>query len=146
MFEFESKPIQITEEMVLCQDGSIWARQGFDSYFQAGCHKNKEKTQKKECGYSDSFEEFWNKWKLSINNTCSKHNSNKNWEKLKLNEKVLAIASIEVYSRENKDHQFLKRADTYLSGKIWESLTSPAPIKKKEEHVPDMNINLKGSW
>jgi len=120
MFELESKAIQINGDRILCQDGSIWEING-DSLEKIAFHKGKTRIKKDAKGYTEQFEEFWKTWGAYMRNSCSKMDSYSKWAKLKTEEHEKAIKFIEQYSASDSKHNYLKRANTYLSGKIWES-------------------------
>lgn len=145
MFEFKSKPIAINGDTVLCQDGSIWQKSTIiDSkthlmeyqFELIAVHTPKTRKEGVPGGYSEQFDEFWSTWRIHINNTCSKHDAYTKWAKLSAENKDNAVSFIEQYSKSNTKHEYLKRPNTYLSGKIWESADHISNISSKT--MPEM--------
>jgi len=135
MIELASKAIQIDGDRILCQDGSIWEmKEGIP--VQLAFHKGKTRIKKDAKGYTEQFEEFWATWNVHIRNTCAKIDTYGKWVKLSSKEKEDAISAIPAYGKSSNDHQFLKRANTYLSGKMWES--SVAIVAMASSVMPPM--------
>jgi len=127
MFELESKAIQIDGGKILCQDGSIWEING-DSLEKIAFHKGKARIKKDAKGYTEQFEEFWTTWNGHIRNTCAKIEAYGKWEKLSTQDRLDATAFIPQYGKSSNEHNYLKRANTYLSGKMWENATAISAI------------------
>jgi hypothetical protein len=151
MFEFESPVVAISNELVLCKDGSLWAKNGYEEFEEIARTKKEEKPVKKhgipfvKSKYSEGFEVFWQKWSSTIKQPCfSKQDTYKYWLKLSPQECMEALTSIQAYGRTNSNPHYLKRANTYLKERMWESLQSFIVKQPKEKAMPDMNVNLKG--
>jgi len=135
MFEFSSKPVQVLSDpigmYVLCQDGSLWVRD-FGEFLQVACYKPpvKEKKEKGESHYTAEFIEFWEEWNKHIKNGSTKRSSFLSYKKLTNEEKDALIASVPVYARTNDNAQYLKRCETYINQKHWESLSSMHEMAK----------------
>ena len=152
MFEFKSKPVQITSDetdlFVLCQDGSLWAQNCDDSYRQLACYKAPEKKEKavSEFGYTKEFEYMWQLWKSKVKNSSNKKLSSVAFAKLSVDEQTALCYSIDPYSRTNNEHQYLKRCETYINQRHWESMEIPAMTEPVKEEKVDRNVNLKGKF
>jgi hypothetical protein len=151
MHEFTSKPIQIDNEMVLCEDGSIWDRRGSNEFFQIASHtppkKEKKTSDTGESHYPNEFTLCWTQWGTHIKNNSNKRQSYLSWKKLSDEEKSMFFTSIIPYSRISTDHKYLKRCETYINQKHWESLEIAQSIAEtfKEEPI-NRDVNLKGKF
>jgi len=70
--------------------------------------------------YSLDFEHFWSEWTNNILNQSNKKKSFDSFKKLSDIDKKDLFASIFDYSKSSKDHQYLKRCETYISQRHWE--------------------------
>jgi hypothetical protein len=86
MFQFNSKPVQVSNDLVLCQDGSLWLRVNSTGFYQVGEYKGKVKNKEaSEDSYSPEFEVFWQVWTDLIrlkDNPSNKMQSFKKWRSL----------------------------------------------------------------
>ncbi len=152
IFEFPSKPVQISDDMILCQDGSVWfvADAGVDSVDvrQFAGYKAPEKKEKavSETTYTKEFEYMWQLWKSKVKNASNKKLSAAAFSKLTKEEQTALCYSIDPYSRTNNEHQYLKRCETYINQKHWESLETPAMAETVKEEKIDRNVDLRGKF
>lgn len=145
MFEFKSKPIQITNNLVLCQDGSIWQMKS-DGIVQVGVYKKQSSpVVKTESHYTEEFNKFWALWNQHINNQSTKRPSFLSYKKLSAEDKKALSDSVIPYSKTNNDHQYLKRCETYINQRHWESLQEPVNVFIDEEPI-NRNIDLRGAF
>jgi hypothetical protein len=149
MFEFESPVVAISDKRVLCKDGSIWEECNVGPVEWRQIAKSKKKTASGDKKHSDNsgFDEFWDKWRKVMigQNPSPKQDSYRWWCKLSSQECLQAINCIPIYKRTNDQINYLKRANTYLKEKMWESLTTVRQ-QPKAEVMPDMNVNLRGAF
>ncbi len=148
MFEFNSKPIQISDGLVLCNDGSIWQKNGFNDYKQNACYKKVGKPpiigkRGNEIIYTNQFEDMWKKWVALIKNGSTKQASALAYSKITEDDRVLLLNSIELYSKTTENQQYLKRCETYINQKHWESIDSFKDIIKTV--IPPMSDEIWGS-
>ena len=150
--KFKSKPISIQIDkdnnvVSLLQDGSIWVYVNTSNVWTciAEVESTTEKKKTSVDNYTDQFESFWIKWVENIKNGSNKKLSFKAYSKLKEEEKTALFSSITYYASTNNEHQYLKRCETYINQKHWESLEVPVQAQIKEE-VIDRSINLKGAF
>jgi len=138
MFKFTSKPIQMAENngaiTIVCEDGSIWRwLQGCDGPSQIAEWEKPVRKQPatkavklKPSTYTPEFDYFWKIWSENIMNTGNKQNSFKGFQLLSKDEKTALVYSVPLYARtEPRDkHRFLKRCETYINQKHFESMGS----------------------
>jgi len=150
MFEFNSQPIALSSQYILCKDGSVWEIKDGDEFVQIASTKKRggnKASAPNDSDYSDGFNAFWTKWTLKMRgqNPSPKQDSYRWWCKLSSQECLQAINCIEAYRRTGNEVNYLKRANTYLKEKMWESLTTVRQ-QPKAEVMPDMNVNLRGAF
>jgi hypothetical protein len=89
--------------------------------------ESKVKQSKVKDIYNDDFEHFWSEWKRNIKNDSNKKSSCVSFNKLSDKDKMDLFESIHDYGKSNKDHQYLKRCETYINQRHWEQRVSFLP-------------------
>ena len=125
--ELPYKPVQITHDNVLTEDGSIY-RIDDDGEFEAiYIHKAKSavKTPKKAKPvikeYTEEFEYMWSMWTEKIKNGSNKQSSFIAFNNCSQKSKDALCYSIDPYAKTN-EAKYLKRCETYINQNHWESV------------------------
>jgi len=153
MHKFTSKPVQITETLVLCEDGSIWEADNGLEWSQVASYEKPIKKMAtmvkpaKPSAYTEEFSYFWSIWAENIMNTSNKQSSFKSFQVLSKDEKTALVYSVPLYAKTEprETHRYLKRCETYINQKHWEAVVADAPKPPKEE-VINRGVNLEGSF
>jgi hypothetical protein len=128
MFKFTSKPVQITEAYVLCEDGSIWDwNRNIKIWekvaeWEAPVKKERVVKGKTPYGYSEEFEDAWKIWCDNIKNSSNKRSSYSSWYNLNVQDRKNFLLSIKSYSKTADEHKYLKRCESYINQRHWESV------------------------
>ena len=128
MFTFKSKPIQISGETVLCDDGSIWEQRGIDrEWTQVAAYEAPQKKQTKKPkndGYTEGFNVFWEEWTKWIKNGSNKASAFAKYKLLSPEEVHSLYMSVEPYSKTEpvEKHKYLMRCETYINKSHWENV------------------------
>ena len=78
--------------------------------------------------YTQNFEHFWEHWKSNIKNDSNKKKTFDSFKRLSDTDMMQLFESVIPYGKSNRDHCFLKRCETYVNQRHWESIESFSPV------------------
>lgn len=115
--------------------------------------EKKVKNEKKESTYPQDFEIFWKEYLSRTKRPIgSKPNALTQWKKLSENECAVSIQRLSQYQTSMSMGEFMKDAERYLKGKIWESYDSTVqlefgvPQNVKTGSANGRNLPEKKTW